>query len=672
MQKGVGVESRLDPARHRARAQTRRRAVHRRRRVVAAACLLGLAALAAKAFGVDDATIAGGAKDAAPAGPTVLTVGVARWRIPTPISGEVVVPRAGRLTIAGGLQQDGASARGVVSVAPSSGDLVWRAPLARPVHDAAGAMLDGRVVVFGGGSSATTADIQTVSSGGAAQGRLLGRLPRPRSDLAVAELAGRAYLVGGYDGARPSAEVYSTRDGATFVPVASLPDPVRYPAVATARGRIYALGGKTAAGDTRAIQEVDPRARNARVIGRLPAAVSHAAAFALGGQIYVVGGRIGGAPTDRIWRFDPARGTVTAAGRLPVAESDAGAAVAGGVAYVVGGRSTHALSTVITLRPARPGPAHREPAAARRAPFTGRLLIADRGNNRLLLVDARKRLRWRYPSAAAPPPPGGFYFPDDAFFVGGGSGIISNEEDNHTIVRIGFPSGRLEWSYGHPRAPGSAPGYLNQPDDAYLLRDGRVVVADARNCRILVIGPGARPRSQIGTTGSCVHDPPRSLAYPNGDTPLPDGNLLVSEVNGSYVDELTLDGRLRWSLHLPIGYPSDPQQLGRDRYLVCDYARPGGIYEFTRAGRITWAYHPAAGAGMLDHPSLAERLPTGLIAVNDDYRHRVAIIDPRTHAIVWQYGHTDHPGRGPGALNTPDGFDLLAPGGRTPTHPQTG
>src|SRR5436190_11756890 len=30
-------------------------------------------------------------------------------------------------------------------------------------------------------------------------------------------------------------------------------------------------------------------------------------------------------------------------------------------------------------------------------PFSGRLLIADRGNNRLLLVDSHKRILWRYP-----------------------------------------------------------------------------------------------------------------------------------------------------------------------------------------------------------------------------------------------------------------------------------
>ena len=106
----------------------------------------------------------------------------------------------------------------------------------------------------------------------------------------------------------------------------------------------------------------------------------------------------------------------------------------------------------------------------------------------------------------------------------------------------------------------------------------------------------------------------------------------MSKVNGSYVDELTRGGHLVWSAHLPIAYPSDPQQLGPDRYLVADYARPGGVYEFNRAGRILWSYHPASGAGMLDHPSLAERFPGGLIAVTDDYRDRVVLIDPQLQA----------------------------------------
>ena len=288
------------------------------------------------------------------------------------------------------------------------------------------------------------------------------------------------------------------------------------------------------------------------------------------------------------------------------------------------------------------------------------------------MVNAAKQVLWRYPSKGRPAPRGGFFFPDDAFFIHGGTGLISNQEDNETIVEIGFPSGHVAFQYGHPHTAGSRPGYLNQPDDAYVLKDGTITVADAQNCRILFIGSNGRPQSQIGTTGQCAHNPPRSVAYPNGDTPLANGNFLVSEVHGSYVDEFTRAGKLVWSTQLPITYPSDPQQLGPDRYLVADYAKPGGLYEFNRAGKILWSYHPKSGSGMLDHPSLAERLPNGLIGVNDDYRHRLVLIDPRRRRIVWQYGHTDHSGRRPGYLKIPDGFDLLGPGNTTPTHPSTG
>jgi outer membrane protein assembly factor BamB len=343
-----------------------------------------------------------------------------------------------------------------------------------------------------------------------------------------------------------------------------------------------------------------------------------------------------------------------------------GAAVTG----CSGGNSSGG-SAAPTSRPSAAGSSASPAGAA--APFVGRLLIADRGNNRLLLVDAAKHVLWRFPNKHAPAPPSGFYFPDDAFFVHHGTGIISNQEGNDTIVRIGFPSGASQWSYGHPKVAGSAPGYLHEPDDAYLLADGKVVVADANNCRVVVISPRGHQIGQIGTSGDCTHNPPHSLGYPNGDTPLRDGNILISEVHGSWISEYTLSGKLVWTAQLPqVVYPSDPQQIGPDRYLVADYTRPGGLFEFNRAGRILWRYRPRGGHRMLDHPSLAEVLPTGLIAVNDDYRERVVIIDPKTRRIVWQYGHTGHKGRRAGYLNTPDGFDLLAPDGSTPTHPFTG
>jgi hypothetical protein len=618
---------------------------------------------------------------------TVLAARASTAPLPAPISGESVVALRNGPLILGGLDAAGASASGVFQMDASSGRLSEAGSLAEPLHDAAAALLGSQVLVFGGGTEASTDTVTALPAPGGAvppgsTAQPVGRLPTVRSDLSAVTLGGGAYVLGGYDGETPSPTVLRTTDGKRFSTVATLPVPARYMAAAALGGRIYAFGGETASGGASgAVEEVDPEAGTARVVAHLPQPLSHASAVSLGGRVYVLGGEAGGAPSDRIWSFDPASHAVSPAGRLPQPVSDGAAATIGSTGYLIGGTGPGgaALGSVFLLRPHRvkAPPAteqggSRAPASGSPPPFAGHLLIADRGNDRLLVVDARKRILWRFPSHAHPAPPGGFYFPDDAFFTHGGAGIISNEEQNERIVQLAFPSGKLLWSYGHPGIAGSEPGYLHEPDDAYLWRDGTVSVADAQNCRVLIISHAKKVLRQFGSPTSCSHEPPHYLGSPNGDTPLRNGDLLVSEVNGSYIDEIARSGKLVWSVQLPIAYPSDPQQLGPDRYLVADYTSPGGIYEFNRAGKILWSYHPSSGNGMLDHPSLAERLPGGLIAANDDYRHRIVIVDPRTRKIVWQYGHTDSPGRDPDHLHTPDGFDLLAPDGTTPTHPYTG
>jgi outer membrane protein assembly factor BamB len=661
-------------------AATRRR---RRRRV--AAVLLAAGGGAAVIFLALHATGGGGGSSGreqgvADADPDPRPVAkFAPERLPTAISGEAIAQARRHLLVIGGLTATDTSSRQVLRLSDTGPAPASAGALRQPLHDAAAATIGGRTMVFGGGSATGTAAIEAVFGGGSAAGaeaRLVGRLPTARSDLGATVAGDRAIVLGGYDGSELARDVLATRSGRRLSTVARLPIPVRYPAVAAVGGDVYAFGGETASGKpTPAIQRIDPADGHARVVGRLPAATSHASAVAIGGDVYVLGGMVRGGASDRIVAFDPATSRVGIAGRLPIAVTNAAAGTIGSTGYLVGGLGAggHPLASVIAIRlRSVPGRRHTAPASSSARPFPGRLLIADRGNNRLLLVNAAKHVLWRYPSRSRPAPPGGFYFPDDAFFTHHGRGIISNQEQNETVVQLAFPSGRVTWQYGHPKVAGASAGYLHEPDDAYLLPDGTVTVADAQNCRLLWISPKRRVTSQVGGTGACTHDPPHALAGPNGDTPLPNGNVLVSETSGSWIDELSRSGTVVWSVQLPIAYPSDPQPLGGGRYLVADYARPGGIYEFDRKGRILWSYHPASGAGMLDHPSLAARLPNGLIAANDDYRDRVVVIDPRTRRIVWQYGRTDRPGTGADRVNTPDGIDLLAPGGRTPLHPATG
>ena len=622
--------------------------------------------------------------------PASLEAGVEPWQLAAPLSREVVTAHRGLLQILGGLSSAGSSLSSAYSLDPATGTLTPTGSLATVVHDAAGTTIGSSSFVFGGGSPVTVSTVQSLSLSGGS-GATVGQLPQPRSDLTVATIGSEVYLVGGYDGTTYLPSILATGDGRHFSTVADLKVPVRYPAVAAIGGALYVFGGETGPGAATAdIQEVDPSTHTTRVIASLPHALYGAAAFVLDGHVYVAGGQTGDGQTlTQLYEFDENARRVHSAGLLPQAVAFSGYATMGtgrsAVGYLVGGEVTQqsgpdqagipsgSLRTVISLRPSRyGGPVG---GAAAGAPFHGHLLIADRGNDRLLVMDPARQLLWHYPSAAMPPPPGGFYFPDDSFFFHKGTGIISNQEENHTIVEIGYPSGKILWQYGHPGTPGSTPGYLNQPDDAYLLKNGEVTVADALNDRILFISPGGTEIGQIGTNGVAVHNPPTGIAYPNGDTPLSDGNVLVSEIIGSWITEYTPSGHLVWTVHLPtVNYPSDPQQIGQDLYLLCDYNPPaeGKILTVHRSGAIVWTYDVPAGDGMLRKPSLAERLPNGLIMANDDYRNRVVVIDPNYDTIVWQYGLTDTGGTANGLLSIPDGFDLLLPNGTTPTHPQTG
>ena len=328
-------------------------------------------------------------------------------------------------------------------------------------------------------------------------------------------------------------------------------------AVAALGGKIYAFGGETA---ERRSQRPDPGDRPA---GAAPPAssatcrspISHAAALRprrhrlrrSAAKRAASPATRSGASTRRAARSSPA-------GRLPFPVAGAGAAV-GRLDRLPDrrdgpdGERPCAASMLLRRAPRRTPPAREArrpprptPARARGPPppFAGRLLIADRGNNRLIVVNADKKVLWRFPSHAHPAPPGGFYFPDDAFFTHGGTQIISNEEQNERIVQLAFPSGKLLWSYGHPgRRPAPNRATCTSPTTPTSGGTGRSPSPTRRTAACCLISPRKKILQAFGDPSRCEHEPPRALGSPNGDTPLRNGDILVSEVNGSYIDEIT-------------------------------------------------------------------------------------------------------------------------------------
>lgn len=323
---------------------------------------------------------------------------LATWRLTAPISRAVVVPGpagAGRaLIILGGETTGGVSASGAFGLDVTSGALTQVGDLMTATDDAAGAVIGGQAVVFGGASApepgvppAAAASVQDLSdtvdsiAAGAAIPRsaVLGSLSPPRAAATAVTTGPVTYLVGGSDGASPDAAIMATTDGRHFAAVASLPVPVLYPAVAVLGHSLYVFGGLAAAGadagrPVNTIQVVDLTHGRVTDSHHLPEPLAAAAAVVLGGHILLAGGdtvapatgaspttgTAAGSPTTSVpdvWWFEPSSGSCRMVGHLPVAVSHAGLAVVGPTAWLVGGESDGtpvASAQSVALAPASP------------------------------------------------------------------------------------------------------------------------------------------------------------------------------------------------------------------------------------------------------------------------------------------------------------------------------
>jgi hypothetical protein len=278
----------------------------------------------------------------------VLRASLERWHLHRAVSREVVVPDGDRIAIIGGLGPDDVTTSRVTVLDIADGTSVAARPLARASHDAGGAVIAGRAMVFGGGSATSEDWIQQRTATGAWS--VTGRLPTARSDLAAVTIGRSAYVLGGYDGAGRESSVLRVSRRAKVQVVGHLRVPVRYAAVAAVGSDIWVVGGLARSGPTGVIQRFDVATGHAAVVGRLRRPLAGASAVVLGGQVYVCGGVVGKSPVAQVLRLEPSTGLVTRAGRLPAPVSYAGATELGGAAYVVGGETPSISAGVMRLR----------------------------------------------------------------------------------------------------------------------------------------------------------------------------------------------------------------------------------------------------------------------------------------------------------------------------------
>ncbi|HEX7404736.1 MAG TPA: hypothetical protein VF307_02290, partial [Candidatus Nanopelagicaceae bacterium] len=147
-------------------------------------------------------------------------------------------------------------------------------------------------------------------------------------------------------------------------------------------------------------------------------------------------------------------------------------------------------------------------AGSNPAALPGAIAIADEGNNRIVVVDPQGRVRWVFPQKGDLAPGQAFKTPDDVFFTPDGKSIVATESEHQMVSIIDIATRKIVFEYGVAAHGSSKAGHLNNPDDAIMLKDGRVLIADIKNCRILFVDPKTKKTSQLGVTGWCTHNPP--------------------------------------------------------------------------------------------------------------------------------------------------------------------
>jgi N-acetylneuraminic acid mutarotase len=163
----------------------------------------------------------------------------------------------------------------------------------------------------------------------------------PNSEMAVAAVGGKVYVLGGYPASRVTQDTLQIYDIASdsWTRGTPAPIPLHHPVTVGVNGRLYSLGGQP---DTNRSFEYDPAANQWRELAAMPTARGGGAGAAIGDKIYVVGGRPPAGNAFEVYDIsDDAWTILPFLPRAPVNQRNHLAAAAlNGKIYVAGGRHT--------------------------------------------------------------------------------------------------------------------------------------------------------------------------------------------------------------------------------------------------------------------------------------------------------------------------------------------
>lgn len=170
------------------------------------------------------------------------------------------------------------------------------------------------------------------------------------SEMGVAELNGKIYVIGGYPASRVTVRTVQVHDVVSnrWSLTTPLPLGVNHPMPAVANGRIFVIGGQTDTGTAfvNNVQEYNPATTSWTARATMPTARSSGAAAVIGDKIYVAGGRPPRGSDFAVYSVTSNQWTTLP--NLPTARNHLAACAIDGKIHVVGGRIQAGFNSEMT------------------------------------------------------------------------------------------------------------------------------------------------------------------------------------------------------------------------------------------------------------------------------------------------------------------------------------
>jgi hypothetical protein len=238
----------------------------------------------------------------------------------------------------------------------------------------------------------------------------------------------------------------------------------------------------------------------------------------------------------------------------------------------------------------------------------------------IIEVDRQGRLLWCLPSRA-----GQIGLPASAQLTRSDTILIA-DPIRHVAMEIDR-TGNVVWQFGETKHPSRRIDHLSSPGSARRLADGRCVIADSRNHRVLLIDVDGKAREIMPRTGT-LRDPSHADVLRNG-------NFLICDTGNGRIIELDEQGDIVWQYgatnvnHRLLSYPRSVEVTATGGYLVADTAHDRVIE--IHDGQIS--ERPFLDQPGLFWPRCVRLLPSGSLLIADARNSRIVEVSTEGYVV---------------------------------------